>query len=120
MAPADLAAGVPSCRGFRGWAKARPRSSARDGTGFAGRVLGNTPGAVGLALRCTNCNATSISSLFYLGPDAHVCRMCGSPFELADPNHDRRAGADRRTEDDDPFGVAEWRSGSDRRIVTAG
>jgi hypothetical protein len=46
--------------------------------------------------------------------------MCGSPFELADPNHDRRAGADRRSEDDDPFGVAEWRSGLDRRVATAG
>jgi len=83
-------------------------------------VLGNILEAVGLALKCTNCNATSISSLFYLGPDAHVCRMCGSPFELADPNHDRRAGADRRTDHDDPFGVAEWRSGVDRRVATAG
>jgi len=73
---------------------------------------------VGIALRCTNCSSTSISSLFYLAPDAHVCRMCGAPFELADPAHDRRAGLDRRRFDDDPFGPADWRSGDDRRNGT--
>jgi hypothetical protein len=75
---------------------------------------------VGLALRCTNCDAASISSLFYSGPDAHICRACGAPFELADPRHDRRSGIDRRAaDDDDPFGVAEWRSGLERRTGTA-
>ena len=76
---------------------------------------------MGLVLNCTNCNAASISSLFYLGPDAHVCRACGSPFELADPRHDRRSGIERRAaDDDDSFGVADWRSGFDRRIPSAG
>jgi hypothetical protein len=76
---------------------------------------------VGLVLSCTNCNATSISSLFYLGPDAHVCRACGAPFELADPAHDRRSGVERRAvDDDDPFRLADWRSGFDRRIPSAG
>jgi hypothetical protein len=70
---------------------------------------------VGLALKCTNCNATSISSLFYLGPDAHVCRACGSPFELADPRHDRRSGADRRADEREAEEWAEWRSGEERR-----
>jgi hypothetical protein len=76
---------------------------------------------LGLALECTNCRATSISSLFYLGADAHVCSVCGAPFELAVPSHDRRSGIDRRTaEDDDPFRLADWRSGFDRRMRTAG
>ena len=79
------------------------------------------PAPVGLALRCTNCNASSISSLFYLGADAHACTACGAPFELADPSHDRRSGIDRReVDDDDPFRLAEWRSGFDRRMGTAG
>jgi hypothetical protein len=56
-----------------------------------------------------------VSSLFYLGPDAHVCRSCGAPFELADPRHDRRTGADRRADDRHAAEWAEWRSGEDRR-----
>jgi hypothetical protein len=70
---------------------------------------------VGIALKCINCATTSVSSIFYLGPEAHVCRMCGAPFELADPAHDRRSGRDRRAVDDDSFALAEWRSGEDRR-----
>jgi hypothetical protein len=57
-----------------------------------------------------------VSSLFYMGPDAHVCRMCGAPFELADPDLDRRAGSDRRAADADPSADADWRSGFDRRF----
>jgi hypothetical protein len=75
---------------------------------------------VGIALRCTNCSTASISSLFYLGPDLHVCRSCGAPFELADPAHDRRLGADRRARVTDEFTAAEWRSGFDRRTRAAG
>jgi hypothetical protein len=56
-----------------------------------------------------------VSSLFYTAPDVHVCRMCGAPFELADPAHDRRAGSDRRAIDEDAFGSADWRCGDDRR-----
>jgi hypothetical protein len=74
---------------------------------------------VGIALRCTNCSAASVSSLFYRGPYAHVCRSCGAPFELADPAHDRRLGGDRRELETDEFTVAEWRSGFDRRVGTA-
>jgi hypothetical protein len=74
---------------------------------------------VGIALRCTNCSAASVSSLFYMGSDAHVCRSCGAPFELADPAHDRRVGNERRTEEDDAFSAADWRSGFDRRFGTA-
>jgi hypothetical protein len=61
-----------------------------------------------------------VSSLFYLGLDAHVCRLCGAPFALADPAHDRRAGRERRTKDDHSFGVNDWRSGYDRRMGTTG
>jgi hypothetical protein len=61
-----------------------------------------------------------VSSLFYMGPDAHVCRICGAPFALADPVHDRRAGRDRRAADDDPLGDSDWRSGFDRRMGTTG
>jgi hypothetical protein len=74
---------------------------------------------MGIALTCTNCSAASVSCLFYLGPDAHVCRCCGAPFELADPAHDRRAGRDRRAVEDDLFGPVDWRSGFDRRVRTA-
>jgi hypothetical protein len=74
---------------------------------------------MGIALRCTNCSAAAVSSLFYLGPDAHVCRSCGASFELADPGQDRRAGRDRRSGDDDLFGPVDWRSGFDRRVRTA-
>jgi hypothetical protein len=70
---------------------------------------------VGVALRCTRCGATSVSSLFYLGTDAHVCRICNAPFELADPGRDRRRGRDRRTRGNGVDGWAEWRSGADRR-----
>jgi hypothetical protein len=70
---------------------------------------------MGLALRCTNCGTASISGLFYLGPDAHVCRSCGAPFELADPCHDRRSGADRRADERNAAEWAEWRSGEERR-----
>jgi hypothetical protein len=74
---------------------------------------------MGIALRCTNCSAASVSSFFYLGPDAHVCRSCGAPFELADPAHDRRAGGERRSIEDELFDVSDWRSGFDRRMGTA-
>jgi hypothetical protein len=73
------------------------------------------PCAVGLALTCTNCDAASVSSLFYMGSDAHVCRHCGAPFELADPRQDRRSGADRRADERNAAEWAEWRSGEDRR-----
>jgi len=69
---------------------------------------------VGLALKCTRCGATSVSSLFYLGPDAHVCLVCNAPFELADPKRDRRDGVDRRRKAKSRRS-AEWRSGDDRR-----
>jgi hypothetical protein len=76
--------------------------------------------AVSVALKCTNCGAASVSSMFYLGPDAHVCRICGFPFELADPAHDRRSGAERRSgDDDDAAAWEEWRSGEDRRRATS-
>jgi hypothetical protein len=73
---------------------------------------------VGLALKCTRCDAVSVSAMFYRGSDAHICRICRAPLELADPARDRRrAGADRRAavrpkpvED-----WAEWRSGEERR-----
>jgi hypothetical protein len=77
--------------------------------------LGHIDDAVGLAIRCTNCGAASVSALFYRGPDAHVCRSCGAPFELADPRHDRRSGADRRADERNADEWAEWRSGEDRR-----
>jgi hypothetical protein len=73
---------------------------------------------VGLALKCTNCAAASVSSLFYLGADAHVCRSCGAPFELADPALDRRSRGERRAPDDEDSAWAEWRSGEDRRRAT--
>jgi hypothetical protein len=85
---------------------------------FCGGPIWGISASVGLALRCTNCSAASVSSLFYMGPDAHVCRICGAPFELADPAHDRRAGGDRRTDEDDPFRELDWRSGFDRRFST--
>lgn len=56
-----------------------------------------------------------MSSLFYLGRDAHVCRSCGAPFELADPKRDRRSGSDRRVDERNAEEWAEWRSGEDRR-----
>ena len=67
-----------------------------------------------VALKCTQCGAASVSSLFYLGPDAHVCRICSAPFELMDPARDRRQGIERRRAEDDGD-WAEWRSGEDRR-----
>jgi hypothetical protein len=57
-----------------------------------------------------------VSSLFYIGPDAHVCRICSAPFELADPALDRRTGGERRALRDDSFRGADWRSGFDRRF----
>jgi hypothetical protein len=59
----------------------------------------------------------SISALFYRGPDSHVCRVCGAPFELADPERDRRNGGDRRR-GNGIKGWAEWRSGEERRRGT--
>jgi hypothetical protein len=56
-----------------------------------------------------------VSSLFYFGPAAHVCRSCGAHFELADPRHDRRSGSDRRADKRNADEWAEWRSGEDRR-----
>jgi hypothetical protein len=70
---------------------------------------------MGLALRCTNCNATSVSTLFWRGYDAHLCRACGAPFELADPRLDRRSGEDRRADDRHAAEWEEWRSGEERR-----
>ena len=66
-------------------------------------------------MRCTSCGAASVSSLFYLGPDAHVCRHCGADFELANPDHDRRSGRDRRADERNAQEWAEWRSGEERR-----
>ena len=57
----------------------------------------------------------SVSSLFYLGPDAHVCRACGAQFELLDPRRDRRGGGDRRHAGNGMDGWNDWRSGEDRR-----
>jgi hypothetical protein len=73
---------------------------------------------VGVALKCTRCGAASVSSLFYLGPDAHVCRVCNAPFELADPQRDRRDGAERRRKRPGARRAAEWRSGADRRTAS--
>jgi hypothetical protein len=70
---------------------------------------------VGLALRCTNCGAASVSSMFWLGHDAHLCRACGAPFELADPTRDRRSGRDRRADEENIREWEEWRSGEERR-----
>ena len=56
-----------------------------------------------------------MSSLFYLGPDAHVCRHCGEPFELANQVQDRRSGSDRRADERNAREWAEWRSGEERR-----
>jgi hypothetical protein len=75
--------------------------------------------SVSVALKCTNCGAASVSSMFYLGPDAHVCRVCGAPFELADPAHDRRSGSDRRSTEDEDTAWEEWRTGEDRRRATS-
>src|SRR5436190_8417860 len=111
LAPADLAAGVPCCRGVRGWAK----SPAAELRGFTTGASGTIRPPVGLVLKRTNCNTASITSMFYRGPDAHLCRACGTPFELSDPRHDRRSGVDRRAAK--PYdGIAEWRSGFDRRV----
>jgi hypothetical protein len=71
---------------------------------------------VGVALKCTRCGAESVSSLFYRGQDAHLCRFCHSPFELADQRRDRRAGDDRR-QGNGRHGWAEWRSGDERRAL---
>lgn len=70
---------------------------------------------MGLALKCTGCGAASVSSLFWMGREAHVCRVCGAPFELADPLRDRRSGADRRADERNADEWAEWRSGEERR-----
>lgn len=76
---------------------------------------------VGLALRCTNCAAASVSSLFYLGAGAHICRHCGAPFDLADPALDRRKGGDRRDRDgEDAFADVDRRTGFDRRYAQTG
>jgi hypothetical protein len=70
---------------------------------------------MGLALECTNCRTASVSSIFYLGVDAHVCRSCGALFELADPALDRRSGDDRRADERNAADWEEWRSGEERR-----
>jgi len=70
---------------------------------------------VGVVLRCTKCGTASVSSLFYLGPEAHVCKVCYAPFELADPARDRRTGRDRRADEENAREWEEWRSGEDRR-----
>jgi len=82
---------------------------------LAASEMGQDPLPVGLALKCTNCRAASVSSLFYRGSDAHVCRSCGAPFELADPRHDRRSGRDRRADERNAAEWEEWRSGEERR-----
>jgi hypothetical protein len=69
---------------------------------------------VGVALNCTQCGAASVSSLFYRGPETHVCQVCGGDLSLMDPARDRRRGADRRQSHDDVRWV-EWRSGEERR-----
>jgi hypothetical protein len=55
--------------------------------------------------------------MFYRGVEAHICRVCRAPLELADPTRDRRAGGDRRarTRGNGVQGWAEWRSGEERR-----
>jgi hypothetical protein len=73
---------------------------------------------VGLALKCTSCGLGSVSSLFYRGPEAHVCSSCGARFELADPARDRRSGRDRRAREE-AAAWADWRSGEDRRRATS-
>jgi hypothetical protein len=70
---------------------------------------------VGVALKCMNCGAGSVSSIFWRGHDAHVCRSCGAPFELADPRVDRRSGADRRADERNAADWEDWRSGEERR-----
>jgi len=70
---------------------------------------------VGVVLKCINCGTASVSSLFYLGADAHVCKSCGAPFELANPAHDRRSGSERRADERNAEDWAEWRSGEERR-----
>ena len=70
---------------------------------------------MGVALRCTRCGTTSVSSLFYLGPEAHVCRVCRAQFELLDPRRDRRSGRDRRRRGNGVHDWTDWRSGEDRR-----
>ena len=74
---------------------------------------------MGVALKCTRCGSASISSMFYLGPDAHVCRLCSAPFELADPAHDRRSGGDRRARAAGTDDWADWRDGMERRTRLA-
>jgi hypothetical protein len=71
-----------------------------------------------VALECSRCGATSVSSLFYQGPDGHICRVCGGVFSLLDPARDRRRRPDRRGSGDD-MRWAEWRSGSERRRTDA-
>jgi hypothetical protein len=56
-----------------------------------------------------------VSSLFWRGAEAHVCKACGSPFELANPEHDRRSGRDRRIDEENAREWEEWRSGEERR-----
>jgi len=82
---------------------------------LAATLLGYIDDPVGIALTCTACGTGSVSALFYKGPDAHVCRSCGAPFDLADPGHDRRTGADRRADERNAEEWAEWRSGEERR-----
>ena len=119
LAPAGLAAGVSAVARFRGSGYG-PAADLRVQAEVLQRVVWEYPVPVGLVLRCTNCNAASVSALFYLGPDAHVCRSCGAPFELADPAHDRRTGRERRSGyEDDDFAKSDWRSGFDRRMATA-
>jgi hypothetical protein len=92
-----------------------PGRGFRTSAGSGNLAPGHTQ-SVGVTLRCTRCGTPSVSSLFYLGPDAHLCRSCGAPFELADPAHDRRSGRERRGgPNDEACAFAEWRSGEDRR-----
>src|SRR4051794_35568882 len=105
---AGTAAGLNVGRGHP-WATSGTRQPIRFACPGAGYLR-----LVGVAIKCTQCGATSVSSLFYLGPDAHVCRICSAPFDLIAPARARRQGLDRRSGNSDAD-WAEWRSGDDRR-----
>jgi hypothetical protein len=69
---------------------------------------------VGVELRCVDCGAESVSSLFWRGPGQHGCGECGGQLVLASDQDERRAGADRRRK---RFlkRWPDWRAGADRR-----
>jgi hypothetical protein len=114
LAPRGFNVVGPDRRGFAAGARFRPRNTA---TLLVLRALfwGIKIIPMGLALKCTDCGAASVSAMFYRGPEAHVCRVCRGPLELADPTRDRRVGGDRRNRGGGVQGWAEWRSGEERR-----